>query len=324
MKFKIFITQISNEAAATAEKTSKISGVHFAKYCLTAIDDSETKMQTQVYTGDVISCLRKVLVNTKIPSITLGNFRIVLKYQNNTETEKLDTVTLEQLSNCIDATIYGDGVNSLARLNTSHAIAVANVCGRRGETTTDYGCVLCFPSGQYKMVSWKTVEKNLRTGQFFVHNVLLQHDKLIRTNISSLDTVYLTIEATQKKAEQTSAPKQANPTDEAKKHKLVADLVKAKSPLAYVISDDYELESLQYILKTRTQGEDVSYMLNPAYTVEQLRELHAAVLKDIDISLIADPSISAKTMANVVKKIEYDLWDCIDVQNLRRNETKGE
>lgn len=329
MLYKIFITQISPEAAAHAEKYSKFSGVHFAKYCATSIDDSQTKMTTNMYTGDVISCLRKAMINFGVQQIALGNFKVSLTMQGKEETGKLDTISLIQLENSIDATVYGDGINALHRLKDSHAVAIANVQGKRGDTVTDYGCVLAMTDGTFKTTSWKNIKKNLQLGKFRAHNITLQGDSLQRTNLSALDTVYLLVKTEAKAQEQeptdTTAPEKTEQSDkdtDKRKKKLMNDLVKAKSPMAYVLTDDYNLDAMQYIMKTKLQGEEIRYMLNPKYTAEQLRVLHQGVLKGLDITMIADPSVSARTMRSTLKKMEYDLWDCIDVQNITSDSNK--
>ena len=59
-------------------------------------------------------------------------------------------------------------------------------------------------------------------------------------------------------------------------------------------------------------------MMNSEYTVEQLRVLHRAYNEGIEIAIMADPRISARSMEGIRKKFEYGLWECIDMSNLKK------
>ena len=245
-----------------------------------------------------------------------------LLHQKSKQTENdIVTVTGKQLTDAIGAEVHGDGLNALVRLADATHVAVAQVIGRRGKSDIDYGTMLvpagANPGTTAQMVSWKSIKENIKAGKVNVHNISYdkEKDKLIRTNISNLDTIYLIVDAVKEK----KPPKTKPVTDKkeaAQKNKLINNLMEAKSPLVYSLSTEYPLTSLQYILKTHTQGEPVDYMLNAEYTVEQLRALHRAYNKGIDVALIADPAISAKTMESVITKFDYGLWKAIDIENI--------
>ena len=325
MKNKLYITAIGDNTKQILAKQAHFSGMHYAKYVLVSIDENTNQTKTQLYVGDIITVLKTLFLNTGLKEIALGNFKVTLKTPQG-DAKQLTTVTTTMLVTAIDAEIHGDGLNSLVRLATSTHIAVAQVIGKRGESEIDYGTIL-FPAGDTNnanaaMVSWKSVKAAVEKGQVVIHNVTYDTDKhqLIRTNISALDTVYLIVDVAPKaKATQTASKvKRTSDKDNVQKTKLLNNLMTAKSPLVYYLTQEYDLDALQYILKIHTQNEPVDYMLNPAYTVEQLRALHKAYKAGIDIALIADPRISARTMEGVISKFEYGLWKVIDVDNLRK------
>lgn len=314
MSSKLYIIDISAEAAKSAAKQSYFKGTHFARYCLANIDEATNKMTTKVFTGDILSCLRNAIAHAgKV--IELGNFKV--KLFSNKQSMVIDTATIDMLNNSItDAYILGDGTNSLAKLFDNTHVVIANVIGQRDKHNIEYGCVICSKAGASKMTSWASLRKAIESGTIKVHNVRLSESgSFVRTNISVLGKVYLKIEL-----DNVSVVKYVNEDAKQKKTKakLLNQITQAKSALMYELTEEYELSALQYILKTHSQGESVHYMLNPRFTVEQLRALHKAYNNGIEIALIADPRISARSMEGIIKKFEYGLWECIDIDNLRK------
>lgn len=325
MKNKLYITAISDSAKVILAKHAHFSGMHYAKYVLVSIDEETNQTKTQIYVGDIITVLKTVFLNTGLKALCLGNFKLTVKTTEG-EAQQLNVVTATMIARALDAEIHGDGINSLARLSTSTHIAVAQVIGKRGDSEIDYGTIL-FPAGDTNdanavMASWKNIRAAVEKHQIVIHNVAYDEDKqqLVRTNISSLDTVYLIVNVaqTKKSVQQANKTKTTANKDVAQKTKLLNNLMSAKSPLVYSLTQDYDLDALQYILKIHTQNEPVDYMLNSEYTVQQLRALHKAYKSGIDIALIADPRISARTMEGVISKFEYGLWKVIDTDNLRK------
>ena len=325
MSDKLYIIDISFDTAQIVSKTSKFSGTHFAKYCLASIDEKTNKMITKFYTGDVLSCLRNILIYLNGRPLELANFKVTLKSTNNV-VKSINKVTLPMLVNVIDVDVHSDGNNSLTRLYDCTHIAIANVIGIRGKQEIDYGCVKCSKDGHCEMISWKKLQALMQKGKLDMHNVTLHFDEktsqtsLIRTNISNLGTIYLTVNIDTPDAEkvQNTTKVTKNAKEQEKKQGLLKGLTDCRSPLMYSLTEDYPLDAMQYIIKTYTQGEPIDYMLNADYTVEQLRVLHRAYKEGIDITIIADPSVSAKTMENIRKKFEYGLWECINFGNLRK------
>ena len=320
MSSKLYIIDISAEAAKSAAKNSHFKGVHFAKYCLATIDEKTNKMTTTILTGDVLSCIRSAILQSVGP-VQLGNFRVQI-YSRIGQKVLIDTAysnTFEPSlgQDCvIDADVHGDGTNSLAKLADSSHVVIANVIGQRGKSEIEYGCITVAKNGKTQMTSWTNLEKAIKNGTIKVHNIRLSEaGTLVRTNISSLGVVYLKVDIdTQKPVKRANEDAKAAQT----KTKLLKNITKANSPLMYELTEDYNLDALQYILKIHSQGEPVHYMMNSAYDVEQLRVLHRAYNEGIEIALIADPRISARSMEGVRKKFEYGLWECIDLENLHK------
>lgn len=326
MSNKLYIIDISKEAAQIAAKTSKFSGAHFARFILTSVDEATNKMTNEVFVGDTLTVLRNIaLSKLNGKQIALGNFKVTLKTINNT-LKNINELKADTLANVIQIDVHGDGNNSLAKLADCTHIAIANVIGKRGTKEIEYGCVVCDKNGQSQMMSWKNLQNAIMSGQYKVHNIAVRTDSrtgdisFVRTNISYLDTIYLKVDVDVTKTTTTSQTNKQlkNEKEQATKNKLLAQLTQTKSPLMYSLTDDYDLSALQYILKIHFQNEPVNYMMNADYTVEQLRLLHRAYKNGIDVAIIADPRISAKTMEGVIKKFEYNLWDCIDLANLRK------
>lgn len=315
MSNKLYIIDISAEAAKSATKQSHFKGSHFAKYCLATIDEATNKMTTKIFTGDVLACIRSALLQSAGRAIELGNFRVRL-FGNN-QSMVIEAATLDMVGGHIsDAEVLGDGNNSLAKLFDSTHVVIANVIGQRGKQEIEYGCVTIDKNGKTIMTSWSNLEKAMKAGTVRVHNIRLSETgSLVRTNISSLGVVYLKVDLdTHQPIKRVTDDVKAAQT----KTKLLKQITKAQSPLMYELTDAYNLDALQYILKIHSQGEPVHYMMNDAYTVEQLRVLHRAYNEGIEIAIIADPRISARSMEGIRKKFEYNLWECIDLSNLKK------
>lgn len=314
MNSKLYIIDISAEAAKSAAKQSHFKGAQFAKYCLATIDEKTNKMTTMIFTGDVLSCLRNAIAHAG-RAIELGNFRVRL-FGNN-QSMVIEAATLDMVGSHIsDAEVLGDGNNSLAKLFDSTHVVIANVIGQRGKQEIEYGCVTVDKKGKTIMTSWSNLEKAMKAGAVRAHNIRLSETgSLVRTNISNLGVIYLKVELDTIKKEKKLVE---SDKDVKTKTKLLTQVTKANSPLMYDLTMDYNLDAIQYILKTHSQGEPIHYMLNSDYTVEQLRVLHRAYNEGIEIALIADPRISARSMESVRKKFEYGLWECIDLSNLRK------
>lgn len=314
MSTKLYIIDISNEAANSATKHSHFKGSHFAKYCLASIDETTNKMTTKIFTGDVIACLRSA-VEYAGQAVELVNFKVKL-YLSNNSSMYIETAVPSMLDSVCDADVAGDGNNSLAKLVDCTHVVIASVIGQRGTSDVDYGCVVVAKNGKTTMTSWTNLEKAIKNKTIKTHNVRLSEtNTLVRTNISSLGIVYLKIDLDNKKpVKRVADDEKAVQT----KNKLLKQITKANSPLMYELTEDYNLDALQYILKIHSQGEPVHYMMNANYSVEQLRVLHRAYNEDIEIALIADPRISARSMEGVCKKFEYGLWECIDLENLHK------
>lgn len=313
MSSKLYIIDISAEAAKSAAKQSHFKGSHFAKYCLATIDEETNKMTTKIFTGDVLACLRSALAHTT--RIELGNFKIkLISRLGATVTSNALPVDID--GTIVDAEVHGDGNNSLAKLFDSTHVVIANVIGQRGKQDIEYGCVTIGKNGKTLMTSWSNLEKAMKAGTVKAHNVRLSDTgSIVRTNISSLGTVYLKVDLdSQKPVKRVNEDAKAVQT----KAKLLKQITKANSPLMYELTEDYNLDALQYILKTHSQGEPVHYMMNSNYTVEQLRILHRAYNEGIEIAIMADPRISARSMEGIRKKFEYGLWECIDMDNLKK------
>lgn len=320
MNSKLYIIDISAEAAKSATKQSHFKGSHFAKYCLATIDEATNKMTTKIFTGDVLACIRCALLQSTGP-VQLGNFKVQI-YSRVGQKCMIDTAhnhTFEHSlsQDCVvDADVYGDGNNSLAKLFDSTHVVIANVIGQRGKQEIEYGCVTVDKNGKTIMTSWSNLEKAMKAGAVRAHNIRLSETgSLVRTNISNLGVIYLKVELDTIKKEKKLVE---SDKDVKTKTKLLTQVTKANSPLMYDLTMDYNLDAIQYILKTHSQGEPIHYMLNSGYTVEQLRVLHRAYNEGIEIALIADPRISARSMESVRKKFEYGLWECIDLPNLRK------
>lgn len=314
MSSKLYIIDISAEAAKSAAKQSHFKGAQFAKYCLATIDEKTNKMTTMIFTGDVLSCLRNAIAHAG-RAIELGNFRVRL-FGNN-QSMVIEAATLDMVGGHIsDAEVLGDGNNSLAKLFDSTHVVIANVIGQRGSSEVEYGCVTISKAGKTLMTSWTNLEKAMKAGTVRAHNIRLSEaGSLVRTNISSLGVVYLKVDLdNQKPVKRVNEDAKAAQT----KTKLLKQITKANSPLMYELTEDYNLDALQYILKIHSQGEPVNYMMNSAYTVEQLRVLHRAYNEGIEIAIMADPRISARSMEGIRKKFEYGLWECIDMSNLKK------
>lgn len=320
MSNKLYIIDISAEAAKSATKQSHFKGSHFAKYCLATIDEATNKMTTKIFTGDVLACIRSALLQSTGP-VQLGNFRVQI-YSRIGQKVLIDTAysnTFEPSlgQDCIvDADVHGDGNNSLAKLFDSTHVVIANVIGQRAKQEIEYGCVTIDKNGKTIMTSWSNLEKAMKAGTVRVHNIRLSETgSLVRTNISNLGIVYLKVDLdTHQPIKRVTDDVKATQT----KTKLLKQITKAQSPLMYELTDAYNLDALQYILKIHSQGEPVHYMMNDAYTVEQLRVLHRAYNEGIEIAIIADPRISARSMEGIRKKFEYNLWECIDLSNLKK------
>ena len=314
MSVKLYIIDISAEAAHSAAKQSHFKGSHFAKYCLASIDETTNKMTTKIFTGDVIACLKSAVEHAGRP-VELANFKVRLYTSRNTSVV-IEQVTADITNDVQDAEVMGDGNNSLAKLPTCTHVVIANVIGQRGSSNVEYGCVVIAKNGKTTMTSWTNLEKAMKANTVKTHNIRLSESgSLIRTNISSLGIVYLKVDLdSQKPVKHVNEDAKATQT----KNKLLKKITKTNSPLMYDLTEDYNLDALQYILKIHSQGEPVHYMMNSNYTVEQLRVLHRSYNEGIEIAIMADPRISARSMEGIRKKFEYGLWECIDLENLHK------
>lgn len=335
MSEKLFIIDIGPDALKSAERTSRFSGVHFAKYCYlsTITDKGQSKVNRTLFTGDIISVLRTVLIALKGRPIILGNFKVTLK-TNMAVMQDLTTVTLDNINNVIDAEVQGDGINSLVRLPSSNYVAVAHCVASRFGSEADIGCILCDKEAKLTTIGWTKLTKAMLTKTATVHNITLQKDgSILRTNLKNLDKVYLVVPGADvlpkeqvdkneklEKAAIPAMPKPEKPVsrdEQIKKTNLLNKLSESNSPLSYVFNENYTLDCMQYILSIHTMGVPTDYMEDPRFNLAQLHALYNAYCEGFDVELIADPRISAKHMSAIVSKTSAGLANAFDIDIAR-------
>lgn len=76
--------------------------------------------------------------------------------------------------------------------------------------------------------------------------------------------------------------------------------------LEYVSKVD--VASLMYVFVVLSEGIDVSYMLNPAFNVTQLGEIHLGLVSGLDVKAYAHPQLTAYQMSLERKAQEGDFW----------------